>query len=186
PGMLAELRTAHPQAAALAGHAERIPLADATCDAVLVGQAFHWFAVPQAIDEMARVLRPGGVAGLLWNLRDDSVPWVAALSDALGGAPDTVSESRPSLGDEPRAQHPHFGAAERRDFPNPRPFTRQRLLDWASSTSSVAIAEPAQRQGVFDAINRLCDTDPALRGRDTFELPFVTACVRAVRPCGLR
>ncbi|MGN6378165.1 MAG: class I SAM-dependent methyltransferase, partial [Gaiellales bacterium] len=76
PGMLAELRTAHPQATALAGHAERIPLADATCDAVLVGQAFHWFAVPQAIDEMARVLRPGGVAGLLWNLRDDSVPWV--------------------------------------------------------------------------------------------------------------
>jgi hypothetical protein len=61
------------------------------------------------------------------------------------------------------------------------PFTRQRLRDWASSTSSVAILEPAARQKVLDAIDRLCDEHPALRGRETFDLAFVTGCVRAVR-----
>jgi SAM-dependent methyltransferase len=135
-----------------------------------------------ALDEMARMLRPGGVVGLTWNLRDDSVDWVAALTDVLGGAGDTLSAAQPPLDEEePLSQHPSFRDLRRRGFPNPLPFTRERLRDWASSTSSVAILEPAEREKLFDAIDRLCDEHPALRGRETFDVPFVTVCVRAVR-----
>jgi SAM-dependent methyltransferase len=180
--MRAELSAAHPGATVLEGSAEDIPLPDASRDAVLVAQAFHWFDAPRALDEMARVLRTGGVVGLCWNLRDDSVDWVAALTDVLGAAGDTLSALQGEFEEEePLGQHALFRDVQRGAFPNPLPFTRERLRDWASSTSSVAILEPPDREKVFDAIERLCDEHPALRRRETFDLPFVTGCVRAVR-----
>lgn len=51
----------------LAGTAERMPLPDASADAVFVGDAFHWFDGAAAVDELARVLRRGGGVALLWN-----------------------------------------------------------------------------------------------------------------------
>src|SRR3954470_16109136 len=59
-----------------AGTAEEIPLPDASVDAIVVGQAFHWFDASRALPEMVRVLRSGGRIGLLWNMYDDDVPWV--------------------------------------------------------------------------------------------------------------
>jgi len=79
PQMLAVLAARLPQVRALAGSAERIPLADGSVDAIVAGQAFHWFTRPDADLEFARVLRPGGVVGLLWNLPDQSVEWVPKL-----------------------------------------------------------------------------------------------------------
>ena len=67
----------------LDGVAEAIPLGDESVDVVMAAQAFHWFDAPAALDEMARVLRPGGGLGLIWNDRDDSVPWVSELSDII-------------------------------------------------------------------------------------------------------
>src|SRR3954454_13116307 len=61
PEMRAELSAALPTVETHAGSAEAIPLADASVDAVVVGQAFHWFDQARAVPELARVLRPGGV-----------------------------------------------------------------------------------------------------------------------------
>lgn len=82
PQMLAVLAARVPQAHALAGSAEGIPLRDGSVDAIVVGQAFHWFQRPAADFELARVLRPGGVIGLLWNLPDRGVEWVPKLYQA--------------------------------------------------------------------------------------------------------
>jgi SAM-dependent methyltransferase len=68
---------------ALAGTAERIPLADRDVDAVTVAQAFHWFDADRALREIHRVLRPGGGLGLVWNARDERQPLQAALSAIL-------------------------------------------------------------------------------------------------------
>jgi SAM-dependent methyltransferase len=82
PLMLAVLADRLPQVRALAGSAERIPLPDGSVDAIVAGQAFHWFQRPDADHELARVLRPGGVLGLLWNLPDRRVEWVRKLYSA--------------------------------------------------------------------------------------------------------
>lgn len=39
-------------------------------DGVVVAQAFHWFATEQALGEIHRVLKPGGVLGMIWNIDD--------------------------------------------------------------------------------------------------------------------
>jgi len=93
--MRAELARAVPQARVLEGSAEQLPLADGSVDAILVGQAFHWFARPAADQEMARVLRPGGVAGLIWNFPDRTVGWVSELYQA-------TRDQAPVRGEGPR------------------------------------------------------------------------------------
>ncbi len=55
------------------------PVASGAIDAVVCAQSFHWFATPAAVAEIHRVLKPGGVLGLIWNQRDESVSWVAEL-----------------------------------------------------------------------------------------------------------
>ena len=66
--MLQRLRAEAPHARALIGHAEAIPLDDGAVEAVLVAEAFHWFANDAAVAEIARVLRPGGLFVALWNV----------------------------------------------------------------------------------------------------------------------
>ena len=69
PAMRAVLEGVVPDATALAGTAEALPLDDASVDALVVAQAFHWFDGPAAVSEFHRVLRPGGRLGLIWNRR---------------------------------------------------------------------------------------------------------------------
>ena len=65
--MLAELRARYPQVTAHVGDAEAVPLPDGSVDAVVAGQAAHWFDPEPAAVQLRRVLRPGGVVGLVWN-----------------------------------------------------------------------------------------------------------------------
>jgi SAM-dependent methyltransferase len=59
------------------GSAEVTSLPDASMDVVTAGQAFHWFAVPEARTEFRRILRPTGGVALVWNLRRlDSTPFL--------------------------------------------------------------------------------------------------------------
>ena len=67
------LETLGPEAEALAGTGQEVPLADATVDAVFAAQAFHWFDDERAVAEIVRVLRPGGALVLMWNV--PAGPW---------------------------------------------------------------------------------------------------------------
>src|SRR5260370_699345 len=92
--MLAEFRRALPGVRSVPGRAEAIPLPDASVDAVLAGQAMHWFDLDLAAPEIARVLVPGGVLAGLWNADDDREEWVAGFDAASGrAAMATVSRS---------------------------------------------------------------------------------------------
>jgi ubiquinone/menaquinone biosynthesis C-methylase UbiE len=81
--MLAELMRAVPEADALHGAAEAIPLPDESVDAVTIGQAFHWFRHDEALPELHRVLRPGGGIALLWNSRDQDSPLQREVSELI-------------------------------------------------------------------------------------------------------
>jgi SAM-dependent methyltransferase len=83
PEMRAELEQRVRGVAALGGTAERIPLTDGYVDAVTVGQAFHWFDADAALQEIHRVLAPGGGVALIWNARDERDPLQAALSEII-------------------------------------------------------------------------------------------------------
>ena len=82
-GMREVLRQRLPTVKVLDGRDVDIPLEDASVDCVVVAQAFHWFDAPLALEEIHRVLVDGGRLGVLWNERDESVPWVAALGEAM-------------------------------------------------------------------------------------------------------
>jgi SAM-dependent methyltransferase len=171
--MRAELERALPSVRALDGTAEQMPLPDASADAVFVGQAFHWFDAPAALAEIARVLVPGGALGLVWNLRDERVPWVADLTVALRGAADVLAVSR-GISERP-LESDRFTAA------NPVPFDRARLREWAASTSRIAVLPEGEREAALDDVVRVADEHPALANRHTFDMPFVALAVRATR-----
>jgi len=84
PGMLEVLEAKHPEVATVVATAEKLPFDDATFDAVVFGQSWHWVDPPRGSLEVARVLRPGGVLGLFWNIRDAREPWVAELAELTG------------------------------------------------------------------------------------------------------
>lgn len=155
-------------AQALSGTAEQVPLPNASVDAVLVGQAWHWFDHEQALAQVRRVLRPGGVLGLLWNVFDDRVPWVAKLA-AAAAAEDRLS----ALDDE----LPYDGepVPERREFEHSQAMTRDLLVDNLASRSTVVLMAPAERA---DLLRRVRDVAPA----DAFALPWVCDTWRAQLP----
>jgi SAM-dependent methyltransferase len=95
--MREKLKRNLPGVKAMAGTAQAIPLKDRVANAVVCAQAFHWFATREALAQIHRVLKPGGYLGLIWNVRDESVDWVAAITEIIspyeGDAPRFLSVS---------------------------------------------------------------------------------------------
>jgi len=81
--MLDKLRKDLPEVDARHGDATTIPLENSSVDALFCAQAFHWFATPETMQEIARVLKPQGILGLIWNVRDETCDWVARLSQIM-------------------------------------------------------------------------------------------------------
>jgi SAM-dependent methyltransferase len=150
------------------GTAEKIPLADAAVDAVVVAQAFHWFDAPRAFEEIARVLRPEGGLGLIWNERDESVPWVAELSRVIHWdvrRPYVVGTDFRAVIDESG----RFTPARRERFRFEHELDRDGLCERVASTSYIAAMDPTERDVVLDAVR-----DHVAEFPERFVLPYVT------------
>jgi SAM-dependent methyltransferase len=174
--MRATLAARLPTVRALDGRAEAIPLPDGSVDVVTVGQAWHWVDEAVALPEVARVLRPGGTLALVWNLRDERVPWVHRLSDAIGQSDaERLIEGVLEIG-------PPFGPTERFVVPWDRPMDGDGLLELVRSRSYVITATPAEREAILDGVRALIADDPDIGGGATFALPYRTNVFRARRP----
>ncbi|PWU45602.1 class I SAM-dependent methyltransferase [Micromonospora globispora] len=176
PGMRAELDRVTPGTTARAGSAESIPLPDGAADAVLVGQAYHWFDREAAHAEIARVLRPGGTFAPMWNSRDDSVEWVAELS-RVSGTGDNTGHLIDKYGDFGDA----FGTVELAEFRHRARLSRAELGGMVRTRSPYLTAGPEKQQEVDRRVRELLSTHPDLAGRDEIELPYVTVAIRARR-----
>jgi SAM-dependent methyltransferase len=181
--MLAALRENVHGVPTFAGTAERMPLPDASVDAVLLGQAWHWVDVETASAEVGRVLRTGGVLGLVWNIRDESDPWVARLTAAMHG-----SHAEEMLaGDGPRVAAPFEGLVEQR-WSWTRTLTRTALLDMVASRSYIITATETERAEILASVAELFDERRRTeRGRaagdaETISLPYLTRAYRGIRP----
>lgn len=176
PGMRARFADALPEVPVLDGSGEHLPLEDGSVDAVLVAQAWHWVDVDAASREVARVLRPGGVLGLVWNLRDETVPWVAALGDAM-----TTGQGHPETALRPVVAAP-FAGLEHHAVDWVHEQSRADVVAMVASRSYVSTLPPDERDAVLRRVTDLLDTHPALRGRDTVPVPYTAHAFRATRP----
>ncbi|MGH9247069.1 MAG: class I SAM-dependent methyltransferase [Acidimicrobiales bacterium] len=167
--MRAQLATVVPDLEVLAGTAEVIPLADGSADAVTVAQAFHWFDAGQALDEIHRVLRPGGGLALIWNMRDESEPWVAEMSRLTHWHDRRIPGYQTTDWKAVLAGHAGFTPVQRRHVSWAQPMTRDLLAARVRSISYVATSEPDQRQRYVDDVLGLAEDFD-----EPFPLPYVT------------
>jgi SAM-dependent methyltransferase len=169
--MLEVLSNSLPETPALLGTAEDIPLPDDSVDAVLVAQAWHWVDATRAIPEVARVLRPGGRLGLVWNTRDERLGWVRDLGRIIGQDGDPVRD-RVSL----RAP---FADVQRHQVEWTNYLTPQALIDLVASRSYCITAPAEARTKTLDRVRELLRTHPALANSNGLVMPYVTVCIRA-------
>jgi SAM-dependent methyltransferase len=153
-GMLAVLRKAAPQAEAVAGTAERIPLADASADAVLVAQAFHWFEHDVALPEIHRVLRPGAGLGLVFNRRVLEHPAHAALERAISPWGSDTPRHRDRPWADAIERTPLFEAVAAEELPNDQELPPGGLVQRAASISYMAALPEQTRR---DALAELAE-----------------------------
>ncbi|HEX4197867.1 MAG TPA: class I SAM-dependent methyltransferase [Caulobacteraceae bacterium] len=172
-GMRAQFSRGLPDVPVLAGSAETIPLDDASVDAVVVGQAWHWFDPARAVGEAARVLKPGGALGLIWNIRDLRDPWMNGFSRLEPEHDNSEAES-----ENPRVGPP-FGPVERFDLEWRQSTTPAALIELLASRSYVIVLSEPQRAALFAKVRRFLETDPATAGKAEISVPYVTRCSRA-------
>ncbi|MEO6627336.1 MAG: methyltransferase domain-containing protein [Aquihabitans sp.] len=178
--MRAKLAETAPGVEALSGTAEAIPLPDGSVDAVTVAQAFHWFDPDAALAEIARVVRPGGGLGIIFNERDARVPWVGELSHLIRWnereqwrVPYTVEVD---WAKRLEGVNPAFETFERYDTTYCQPMNPDILVARVLSTSYIATMPPGERSELAAKVRQL-----VVPLGPEFELPYVTVAYVAGR-----
>jgi ubiquinone/menaquinone biosynthesis C-methylase UbiE len=168
PGMRAQLAEVLPDIDVLDGTAESIPLDDDSVDALTVAQAFHWFRFDEALTEIRRVLRPGGSLAILFNQRDERVPWVKTWNDVIEWHSRRIAYYQTT--DWSKLLHEHaFADVGYRSTEWTQPLTRDLLASRVRSVSYIADEGPDAQQEYVDRVLALVEGFG-----DTFPLPYVT------------
>jgi SAM-dependent methyltransferase len=173
-GMRASFARILPDIPVVAGTSEALPLANASLDAITVAQAWHWFDHERASIEAARVLRPGGRLGLVWNARDRSESWV----DAVWSIMDRVEKRAPWRDHENwrdsalAGPMPGFGPLHEAEFHHRQRITPDGVVQRVASVSHVAVLAEREQEAVLDEVRAVLATHPAVRGRETVEIPY--------------
>jgi SAM-dependent methyltransferase len=157
-----------PEAEAVAGVAEEIPLADESVDAVFAAEAFHRFHAERAVAEIARVLRPRGTVVLLWNLpagpAEPSIEPVEQhlLARAPGGRaelgydPLDFNPVRYEMGEWRRAfAHSPFDELREATLPNPQTLDRDGLVAFLASMGWIADLPDVDRLPLLEHVRSL-------------------------------
>ena len=185
--MRAVLTASCPDAEVLAGYGEDIPLPDASVDAVVISAAWHWLDPDQAVPEITRVLRVGGVLGVMWNSRDVRVPWVAEVnrlareSREADRPPDDRSGSRRRREIVFPAGTP-MSAVEEHTVEYSLPMTKDELAGLLGTYSGVITLDPERRAEFSRRVRAFLDGQPW----DRTDLPMVCRCLRSTRLPGWR
>jgi SAM-dependent methyltransferase len=160
---------------ALAGHAEELPLPDASVDGAVCSDAWHWFDGARAADELARVVRPGGgvvvcVTYPRWASSDDAPDWwrdLRVVHTALpkGDHPALVSGWRRPDSFE---GHPAFEEVQTREAPFVHHTDRVEIVAHWASMSFVATLPDAQRTHFLAELDGML----ARRGIEQIDIPY--------------
>jgi ubiquinone/menaquinone biosynthesis C-methylase UbiE len=171
PEMLAVLERNLPGVRTSRCGAEDVPAGDATYDVVVVGQAFHWFDHARALPEIQRVLKQHGRLSLVWNQRDERIPWVKRLGRIIG-TQDQLREPAELL-----ARSGLFGEVEETAHRFWQVVDRSSIQDLVRSRSNVAVLDTDQQEAKMAEV--LAFYDEYGRGMDGMQLPYAARCFRA-------
>jgi SAM-dependent methyltransferase len=172
--MRGQLASASPGIEVRAGTAESIGLSDGAADAVFAGQAYHWFDPARAHPEIARVLRSGGVFAPIWNVRDESVPWIAELSRFADGYHDREGRHRDVLDRVDFGEW--FGPVQQATFPHSWPMTADGIVELMTTRSYYLTATAAAQDRMREQVRELAAGLP-----DRFDMAYLTYAYRAIR-----
>jgi ubiquinone/menaquinone biosynthesis C-methylase UbiE len=175
--MRAKLVELLPDVETVDGTAEALPQPDEWFDAVTCAQAFHWFDAPRALAEVSRVLRPHGGFAVVWNVRDEEVPWVARFTEIIiertGGTPyrrDYTFEWWQQVFDATD----RFTPLETQAFEHHQAVDRDTVIARAASTSFVSALADDRRAALLGELRDMLDADADLADQETFDFPHTT------------
>jgi ubiquinone/menaquinone biosynthesis C-methylase UbiE len=151
-GMRRQLAEVLPEVEARDGRAEAIPLPPASVAAVTVAQAFHWFDVGAALAEIQRVLEPAGGLALVWNLREESIPWVAEIGEIIGWYKQPASRYQTTDWVAEIAESNRFEPVQKASLPWSQTMTRELLRDRIRSISYIAAMTPDEQEPIVERV----------------------------------
>jgi SAM-dependent methyltransferase len=176
-----------PEAEVLAGRGEAIPLPDASVDAVVISAAWHWLDPDRAVPEITRVLRVGGVLGVMWTSRDTRVPWVEEfnrLARESREADRRPDDARPfDTGPGHRRREVTFPAGtplspvEEHTVEFTVPMTKDELFGLLGTYSGIITLDPERRAGFSQRVRAFLDSQPW----EQVDLPLICRCLRSRR-----
>lgn len=169
--MRSHLVTLYPGVNAIEGRAQTIPLADGSVDAVICAMCFHLFATNEALQEIWRVLKPGGPLGLIWNIRDATEAWVAGVVEIMAPYEQGIPHYESGAW---RAVFPARGFSELREtrFANPQTGSPEHIIvDRVLSTHAIARLPQADRDNIVAKLWDLIAATPELAGKPTVTFP---------------
>ncbi|KAJ7046828.1 S-adenosyl-L-methionine-dependent methyltransferase [Mycena alexandri] len=168
------------------GTFEQTHVEDGWADLVVVAQAFHWcpdFA--RASEEFGRILKPGGVLALIWNLEDRATAkWVAQVRDRIEqyeqGSPQyRLGKWRQAFDTE--SYQKAFEPPQEQTFIAPLQATADIVVDRACSKSYMAILPEDEiakvRQDLAAIVNRGEGKIWINESEGIFEYPYKTDVV---------
>lgn len=155
--------------------AERTGLGPESQAAVIAAQSYHWFEVPAANLEAARILRPGGIFVALWNDRViDGVPWAEAFQAIIESYnPAHRRDYRNFDVAERMSRGGAFGPAESHTIPNDWEVDVTQFVGFARTLSYVRnVVTPADLGRFEGEVRRLII---AAHGSGRFTVPQKTS-----------
>jgi SAM-dependent methyltransferase len=173
--MRAYLEAACPGVEVLDGVAEDLPLPDASVDAVTVAQAFHWFDGRRALEEFARVLRPGGALAAVYNHRDRAAPWLAAVNRLVEAHRHGTPQQWDGAWTGAFADEQRFRWLGKAEFGNPQVLPPADFLRRIRSMSYIGALAAPEQSAVLGSVEAVLAAHPATAGRDELVIGQQTA-----------
>ncbi|KAI8139196.1 S-adenosyl-L-methionine-dependent methyltransferase [Fennellomyces sp. T-0311] len=153
-----------PNVPILKGTSWDIPVAPQSQDAVIVAQAFHWFADVPSLREIHRVLKPNGYIILIWNMESPRSAWVRGLRNIYERFDAIAPQYRKGV------WHDVFETEEakalfklplnHRQIDNDYRCSRSDILTRVTTKSYIAVLADEQRADVLKEMEAVLD-DPA-------------------------
>lgn len=173
-GMRAVFADVLPNVPMLDGTAESIPLPDSSVDVIFSAQAFHWFDGLKTLPELARVLKPGGGLGLIWNHKVSPTAWIQALIDLIAPYGTTVPHSDTLEWQVAFNTLPLFTPIEKASFSYTVTYTLETLKHYFRSLSFIGALSDTEQTTLLTQMETILQNYPEVYIQDAYPYPYMT------------